>query len=419
MITDRQLNCANPICRRSAILHLSAFVHTSVNKSCSLIAFASHAHFEMAFVPVTGLVPQSAQRTLSTSSFTGSRVAVAASSGTTGVVARLGTVLGNSSLDKLGLERFSERYTVPGGSPVGFSADYETLMQMVYRQIFGNAYIMESERAEMAKLESEFRDAQLTLKEFARALGKTYQYRKRFFDGRPLYGAIELNFKHFLGRTPDGLEDYRAKSAVYDTKGYEAFIDAFFDDGEYDQFFDDWCVPFYRGHLTTSNLSMAAFTHMFQVVRGASTSDKSNPRTLTNRITLNQAGIQSIPLPVIAPGSDGGTFQSPDASAGSWQNGFSGAIMARSSHGARRQGGKMYRIEVAAFAQSGANNGGSGVTLRSRSGKFYKTRNNSFNARVSDFRRSNAVYLVPFNELSDTFVKIHKNGGKIASMTPV
>ncbi len=335
-------------------------------------------------------------------------------------MARLGTVAGNSSLDKLGLERFTERYVVPSPtSPAGYSCDYESLISMCYRQVFGNAYIMESERAEMAKFESEFRDGQYPLKEFVRNISKSYQYRKRFFDGRPLYGAIEMNFKHFLGRTPDGLEDYRAKSAVYDAKGYDAFVDAFFDDGEYDSAFDDWCVPFYRGHLTTSNLSMAAFTHMFQVVRGASTSDKSNPRTLTNQIPLNQAGIQSIPLAVVAPGADGCSFQAPDASAGSWQNGFSGATMARTSHGTRQSAGKMYRIEVAQFTQFGATNGGSGLSLRSRSGKFYKSRNNSFNARVSDFRRANSVYLVPFGELSETFIKIHKNGGKIASITPV
>lgn len=369
----------------------------------------------MAFVPIVPITSRTA--------FTGTVVSSPTRASTPArFVARLGTVLGNSSLDKLGLDRFiAERYLINDATrPAGFSGDYETIMQGAYRQIFGNAYIMESERAEMAKVESEFRDGRLTVKEFCRALGKTYQYRKRFFDGRPLYGAIELNFKHFLGRTPDGLEDYRKKSAVYDTKGYDALVDAFFDDDyEFDQYYGEWCVPFYRGHLTTSNLSMCAFTHMFQLVRGSSTSDKANPRTTTNRITLNKAGIQSIPLAVIAPGSDGCTYQDPDASAGSWQSGFSGATMARTYHGNRQSGGKMYRIEVANYSQKRSSNGGSGVPLRSRTGKFYKTANNSFNNKYSDFRRSNAVYLVPFNELSSTYVKIHKNGGTIASITPV
>lgn len=340
------------------------------------------------------------------------------------VVARLGGGTGqvNTSLDKLGIHKASNERFIPldNGRPDGFSADYEEIIQGAYRQVFGNAYIMESERKEMAKIESEYRDGRLSTKEFCRALAKTYQYRKRFFDGRPLYGAIELNFKHLLGRTPDGLEQYRAKSALYDTKGYEAMIDSFFDDGEYDQYFDEWCVPFARGHLTTSNLSMCAFTHMFFVNRGQSTSDKANPRIMTDKIPLNQAGIQSIPIPVVNPGAPGSSFLSPDASSGSWQNGISGAIMARTSHGTRQGNGdrKMYRVEVTGFSQGGATMGRSGVQLQSRSGKFYGTRNNSA-AKYSQFRRSNAVYLVPFAELSDTYKKICKQGGKIASITSV
>lgn len=369
----------------------------------------------MAFVPIVGLRPDTTPLNSTVSSFSGNRLTAPTVCPSNAPVARLGTVLGNSSLDKLGLERFSnERFQVSDRArPAGFSADYEEIISGCYRQVFGNAYIMESERAELAKAESEFRDQRLSLKEFIRCIAKSYQYKKRFFDSRPLYGAIELNFKHFLGRTPDGLEEYRAKSAIYDTKGYESFVDAFFDDGEYDLAFDEWCVPFYRGHLTTANLSMCAFTHLFQVVRGASTSDKSNPRTMTNRIPLNRAGIQSIALPVIPPGSGGSSFLAPGTISGSWQNGVSGATMARTYHGTRQEGGKMFRIEVADLTQRGANNGRAGINLRSRTGRVYKTQG------LSDFRRSSSVFLVPFNELSQTYVRIHKDGGKIASITPV
>lgn len=372
----------------------------------------------MAFVPVTPFTPTSSN--LTASSFAGVCLSNAPPAQSAPVVARLGTVLGNSSLDKLGLDKFTDRFEIKeAGRPEGFSAEYEVYIRAAYLQIFGNAYIMDSERAEMAKCESEFRDGRLTVKDFCRNLAKSYQYRKRFFDSRPLYGAIELCFKHFLGRTPDGLEHYRAKSAVYDTKGYEAFIDAFFDDGEYDAYFDDWCVPYYRGHLTTSNLSMTAFTHMFKVVRGSSTSDKSNPITLTDQIPLNQAGIQSIPQAVISPGQDASCYVDPDASSGSWQGGISGATMARTSHGTRRGNGSMFRIEVSRCSQQGSTQGGSGIVLRTRNGKFYKTANNGGCIKVSDFRRANNVYLVPFDELSDTYIQIHKSGGSIASITPV
>ena len=39
--------------------------------------------------------------------------------------------------------------------------------------------------------------------------------------------------------------------------------------------------------------------------------------------------------------------------------------------------------------------------------------------RISRYVRSNRVYYVPFDKLSEQFKRIHKEGGKIASITPV
>lgn len=355
----------------------------------------------MAFVPATPLASSTfAGRALTNTCNVTSRHAV---------VARLGNGTGNpnTSLDKLGLEKTNERFSPSdNGRPDGVSADYETLIQGIYRQIFGNAYIMESERAELAKLESQFRDLSLTVKDFCRELAKTNQYKKRFFEGRPLYGAIELNFKHFLGRTPDGLEQYRAKSAVYDSQGYDKFIDSFFDDGEYDEYYGDDTAPYIRGHLTTSNLSMSAFTHMFQMYRGASVSDKSNPRTMTNRITLNRAGINAMPMSIMFPGA-AVSYVGDDR-----------LSMPRSSFGTRRGDEKMFRIEVTGFGQSSTASGRSRVTLRTRTGKFYPPINNT-PGLYSDYRRSNQVFIVPMRELNQTYVRICKSGGKIASIQTV
>ena len=116
-------------------------------------------------------------------SFVDSHVSKTTSSSSSGVFALLGTVAGESSLEKLAIDRFTEQCTVPSGSPTIFSADYETSMSMVYRQIFRNAYITDSECKKMAKVESEFRDGCLNMKQFAHALGESYQYPKHFFDG--------------------------------------------------------------------------------------------------------------------------------------------------------------------------------------------------------------------------------------------
>ena len=39
--------------------------------------------------------------------------------------------------------------------------------------------------------------------------------------------------------------------------------------------------------------------------------------------------------------------------------------------------------------------------------------------RISRYTKSNRVYYIPFDKLSEQFIRIHREGGKIASITPV
>ena len=39
--------------------------------------------------------------------------------------------------------------------------------------------------------------------------------------------------------------------------------------------------------------------------------------------------------------------------------------------------------------------------------------------RISRYVKSNRVYYIPFDKLSEQFIRIHREGGKIASITPV
>lgn len=213
---------------------------------------------------------------------------------------------GYRSLDDLGLEKATtERFSANTDAS---SDDKSTLINGIYRNIFGNAYLYDADVQALSVPESALRKGTISVKEFVRAVAKSDSYVKRFFSPRPLYGAIELATKHLLGRTPDGLEDYRRRSAVYDAAGYGAMIDSMMDDGEYDGAFGDDTAPFLRGHLSDSGLSMAAFTHLFAMQRGACASDKSIARTGEHGIGLNSAGIRSTPLPVEAPeaGEGGG-----------------------------------------------------------------------------------------------------------------
>ena len=279
---------------------------------------------------------------------------------------------------QLGVSLFDEtppQEWVPGRS----EEEAESLINAVYRQVLGNAYVMESER--LAVPESQFKRGELSVREFIRAVAKSDLYCSRFFTSCARYRAIELNFRHLLGRPPYDLEEMRAHSTILDTEGFEAEIDSYLDSDEYQDAFGENIVPYIRGYKTEACTSMVQFTHTFELVRGASSSSlKGNLAGKTPR--LNGLTIAQTPTAVIPPSSDGAAFRTPPAAA------------ARSRQGGQA-GEKYYRIEVTGYRANSV--------VRSR----------------SKFSRSNQVYVVPFDKLSQEYKRIHRQGGVIASITAV
>lgn len=268
---------------------------------------------------------------------------------------------------------------VPGRS----EEEVESIIRAVYRQVLGNAYIMESERATVP--ESQFRLGQLSVREFVRAIGKSNAYISRFLETCPRYRFIELNFKHFLGRAPNGYDEMKAHSAILDEGGWEAEIDSYLDSDEYQEAYGENFVPFYRGYKSRPGQTMVEFTHMFALARGASSSDFKGSLSGKTPV-LNKNVIQGIPISIVPPSGgaagNGWSFQEPPLSARTRQGVGAG------------ENGKIYRIEVTGYSAKAVN-------------------------RVSKFRRSNKVYLVPYDQLSQEYQRIHKQGGKIASITAV
>lgn len=121
----------------------------------------------------------------------------------------------------------------------------EEIIRAVYRQVLGNAYVMDSERDQIS--ESQFKLGELSVREFIRKLAKSDLYRTRFFDSCARYRYIELAFRHLLGRAPESFEEMRQHSERLDSDGYEKDIDSFLDSQEYQDKFGEWSVPFQRG----------------------------------------------------------------------------------------------------------------------------------------------------------------------------
>jgi phycoerythrin-associated linker protein len=171
-----------------------------------------------------------------------------------------------------------------------------------------------------------------------------------------------------------------------DTHGYDSDIDSFIDSEDYQNTFGEWTVPFQRGWKTECCTTMQEFTWSFQLLRGNSSSSLKGDLA-GNSSKLGGAAYQNRPLPIVPPSS---------AESQGWSfRPASNLQDAPTRHGVGAGAeGKTYRVEVTGYR---ANN------VR----------------RISRYTKSNRVYFVPFDKLSEQFKMIHREGGSIASITPV
>jgi len=157
---------------------------------------------------------------------------------------------------------------IPGRS----EEDVESIIRAVYRQVLGNAHVMESER--LAVAESQLKNKDISVREFVRQIAKSDFYRSRFFLNCSRNRAIELNFKHLLGRAPDDYRETFVHSQILDGEGFEAEIDSYIDSDEYQDAFGENIVPYYRGNKTQTGMKLLGYTNTFKLLRGNSGSDK-------------------------------------------------------------------------------------------------------------------------------------------------
>jgi phycoerythrin-associated linker protein len=285
----------------------------------------------------------------------------------------------------LGVERFSEESEAPLELLSGDDdAKKEQIIRAVYKQVLGNAYVMESERQLVP--ESQFKLGEISVREFVRRIAKSDLYRSRLFETCARYRYIELAFRHLMGRAPIDFQEMRDHSERLDAKGYDADIDSFLDCEDYQNAFGEWIVPYQRGWKTECCTTLQEFTWSFQLLRGNSSSSlKGDLAGISSK--LGGAAYQNRPLAVVPPSS---------SETSGWSFRPSRNLQdapTRLGVGAGEEG-MTYRVEVTGYS---ANN------VR----------------RISRYVRSNRIYYVPFNKLSEQFIRIHREGGKIASITPV
>jgi phycocyanin-associated rod linker protein len=208
----------------------------------------------------------------------------------------------------------------------------------------------------LVSAESLLCNGNITVRDFVSLVAKSELYKQKFLYNNFQTRVIELNYKHLLGRAPYDEAEVIEHLDRYQNEGYDADIDSYINSEEYVNNFGDYTVPFYRGFSTQRGQKTVGFTRMFQLYRGYASSDRTG---ISGKKTRLAADLGS-------------------------KSGFGGSAMFGEGH-------RLYRVEVA------------GASL----------------PRYPKVRRVNQEFIVPYDQLSEQMQRIQRQGGKIASVTPV
>ncbi|NEO25369.1 MAG: photosystem I reaction center subunit XII [Kamptonema sp. SIO4C4] len=249
--------------------------------------------------------------------------------------------------------------------------DIQNVFRAAYRQIFGNDYIMQSER--LVSAESLLRQGNISVRDFVRALAKSDLYKEKFAFSDNNQRFVELNFKHFLGRPPYDQEELSYHTNICEDQGLDADIDSYFESEEYARKFGDNIVPYFTGFSVETGSRTVGFTRMFSLYRGYANNDRG--QVGGDRARLNRELATNVASSIAAPTGEGEAYQVPQSTFG----------------GIGNQSARMYRVEVSGLI---------GRQIR------------------PVIPRSKTAYLVPYDQLSQRLQQIVRSGGKVLSVRP-
>lgn len=263
--------------------------------------------------------------------------------------------------------------------PKATLGDIETVILAVYQQVLGNPHLLKSERLVIA--ESLLRDRKITVQEFVRQVAKSDLYKQKFFHNSFQSRTIELNFKHLLGRAPYDQSEITAHLNLYQTKGFDADIDDYIDSSEYQTSFGENIVPYYRDLVTTGvGQRSVGFPRLLQLYRGYANSDRAQLTGNAPRLVKDLA--RNTSSAVISSSGSGFAFQ-PAAKGDASFSAFGGSKAFGS--------GRLFRVEVAGINRPG----------------------------YPKVRRVNKAVVISYEELTPHMQRVQRQGGKIASITPL
>ena len=126
------------------------------------------------------------------------------------------------------------------------AAEKNEVVKAAYRQIFERD-ITRAYSLSISYLESQVKNGDISMKEFVRRLAKSPLYRKQFYEPFINSRALELAFRHILGRGPSSREEVQKYFDIVSRGGLSALVDALVDSDEYSDYFGEETVPYIRG----------------------------------------------------------------------------------------------------------------------------------------------------------------------------
>lgn len=157
-----------------------------------------------------------------------------------------------SSVDQQGLQLPQSYFNAAERRPKfvmksGLSpSEKQAVVKAAYRQIFERD-ITRAYSQSISYLESQVKNGDISMKEFVRRMGKSELYRKQFYEPYINSRALELAFRHFLGRGPSSREEVQKYFSIVSEGGLSALVDALMDSQEYSDYFGEETVPYLRG----------------------------------------------------------------------------------------------------------------------------------------------------------------------------
>jgi hypothetical protein len=208
--------------------------------------------------------------------------------------------------DRLGIAGVNDSPQISLRYPFS-EGQFKGALYAIYRQIFGNTYVMENERPGVA--ETELKDGRITVRGFIRQLAKSEIYKTRFLYKASQNRFIELNYKLLLGRAPYNQAEISQHLDLWNSAGYEAEIDSYIDSEEYQQNFGEDTVPYFRGFKYQTGNWGPMYSRLLNLYDGWAGSDTDRTREgqvarLNGSIALKEPGNISRPSALSAVWSE-------------------------------------------------------------------------------------------------------------------